>query len=198
MELPLENLVSTAIEQISTGVQLKVSQIEEQRNRDFTYQLKELEFYKSNYEKDLKDIFNYWFDVVRVTHIKDNKNLTSAERQQYEKQYNDLLKVTKVAKYKMNTLKYGGLETGRILALEATLHNKKYENQPETTAMFVWCTILSVLKKEILGQDTESLDIIRVLVNDLYDDDNYENLMKAKKYAINVYKEIYGEKPYWA
>ena len=198
MELPLENLVSTAIEQISTGVQLKISQIEEQKNRDFTYQLKELEFYKSNYEKDLKDIFNYWFDVVRVTHIKDNKNLTSAERQKYEKQYNELLKVTKISKYKMNTLKYGGLETGRILSLESTLHNKKYENQPETTAMFVWCTVLSVLKKEILGQDTEPLDIIRVLVNDLYDDDNYENLMKGKKYAIKVYKDIYGEKPYWA
>lgn len=148
MELPLEKIVSTAIEQISTGVQLKVSQIEEQRNRDFTYQLKELEFYKSNYEKDLKNIFNYWFDLVRITHIKDNKNLTPSEKQRYEKKYNDLLNIAKVSEYKMNTLKYGGVETGRILALESTLHNEKYNDQPDLTPLFVWCTVLSVLKKK--------------------------------------------------
>lgn len=197
MELPLENLLSTAIEQISSGVQLKVSQIEEQRNREFTYQLKELEFYKSNYEKDLKDIFNYWFDLVRLTHIKDNKNITQNEKQKFQKQYEDLMSIPKIAKYKMNTLKYGGLETGRILALESTLHNKKYNNQPETVALVVWCTILSVLKKDILGQDTDAIDIIRVLTNDLYDNDNFEKLMESKKYVIKVYKEIYGEDPYW-
>lgn len=52
-------------------------------------------------------------------------------------------------------------------------------------------------KKEILGQDTDPLDIIRVLVNDLYDDDNYERLLEGKDYAVTVYKEIYKEKPYW-
>lgn len=50
-------LISTAIEQVVAGVQIKVSQIEESRNREFLYQMKELEFYKSNYEKDLKGIF---------------------------------------------------------------------------------------------------------------------------------------------
>lgn len=67
MEIPGEGLISTAIEQVVAGVQIKVSQIEESRNREFLYQMKELEFYKSNYEKDLKGIFDYWFDVVRIT-----------------------------------------------------------------------------------------------------------------------------------
>ena len=39
-----EKIVSTAVEQISNGVQLKISQIEEQKNRDFAQQMKELEF----------------------------------------------------------------------------------------------------------------------------------------------------------
>ena len=197
MELQLEKLISAAIEQISLGVQLKVSQIEEQRNREFTYQLKELEFYKCNYEKDLKDIFNYWFDLVRLVHIKDNKNLTQSEKQKFQKQYEDLLNVSKISKYKMNTLKYGGLETGRILALESTLHNEKYKNQPQTVALIVWCTVLSVLKKDILGQDTDAIHIIRVLTNDLYDNGNYEDIIESKKYVVNVYKEIYGQEPYW-
>ena len=97
----------------------------------------------------------------------------------------------------MNTLKYGGKETGRILALESTLHNKKYDDKPEQVALFVWCSVLAVLKRDVLGQDTDALDIIRVLINDLYDGDNYKNLMNAKEYTVNVYKEIYGEKPYW-
>ena len=64
MEIPGEGLISTAIEQVVAGVQIKVSQIEESRNREFLYQMKELEFYKSNYEKDLKGIFDYWFRSV--------------------------------------------------------------------------------------------------------------------------------------
>ena len=85
MEIPGEGLISTAIEQVVAGVQIKVSQIEESRNREFLYQMKELEFYKSNYEKDLKGIFDYWFDVVRITHIKDNLHLTEQERQKYNR-----------------------------------------------------------------------------------------------------------------
>lgn len=46
MEIPGEGLISTAIEQVVAGVQIKVSQIEESRNREFLYQMKELEFYK--------------------------------------------------------------------------------------------------------------------------------------------------------
>ena len=64
MEIPGEGLISTAIEQVVAGVQIKVSQIEESRNREFLYQMKELEFYKSNYEKDLKGIFDYWFCLL--------------------------------------------------------------------------------------------------------------------------------------
>ena len=46
MEIPGEGLISTAIEQVVAGVQIKVSQIEESRNREFLYQMKELEFYR--------------------------------------------------------------------------------------------------------------------------------------------------------
>ena len=35
MSFPGEELISTAIEQVVTGVQIKVSQIEESRNREF-------------------------------------------------------------------------------------------------------------------------------------------------------------------
>ena len=52
MRLPFEKTVTTAIEQISAGIQIKFNQIEENRNREFMHNMKELEFYKSNYEKD--------------------------------------------------------------------------------------------------------------------------------------------------
>ena len=133
MEIPGEGLISTAIEQVVAGVQIKVSQIEESRNREFLYQMKELEFYKSNYEKDLKGIFDYWFDVVRITHIKDNLHLTEQERQKYNKKFSELVYVDKIAQYKMNTLKYGGRETGRILALQNKLQQKFYDDKLRET-----------------------------------------------------------------
>ena len=46
MELPFESTINTAIEKIADGVIAKVNINEERRNREFTYQLKELEFYK--------------------------------------------------------------------------------------------------------------------------------------------------------
>ena len=191
MEIPGEGLISTAIEQVVAGVQIKVSQIEESRNREFLYQMKELEFYKSNYEKDLKGIFDYWFDVVRITHIKDNLHLTEQERQKYNKKFSELVYVDKIAQYKMNTLKYGGRETGRILALQNKLQQKFYDDKPRETELYLWCRILAVLKKDILGQDLDPLDILRVLVNDY--DEHEEEIIAAKNYVDKIYAQTYGK-----
>ena len=50
--LPFESVVKTAIEQISLGVQVKIAQDEEKRNREFNQYIKELEFYKNSYDKE--------------------------------------------------------------------------------------------------------------------------------------------------
>ena len=96
----------------------------------------------------------------------------------------------------MNTLKYGGSETGRVFAIESKLHQSKYDNKPDTVALYMWCAILSVLKKDILGQNIAPTDIIQVLVNDY--DDNEKSILKAKKYVAKIYKDTYKETPYWA
>ena len=189
MEIPGEGLISTAIEQVVAGIQIRVSQMEESRNREFLYQMKELEFYKSNYEKDLKDIFDYWFDVVRITQIKDNEHLTEQERLKHQKKYQELVSVDKIARYKMNTLKYGGKETGRIFALQNKLLQEKYNGQPNEVTLYIWCKILSVLKEDILGQELDPLDIIQVIVNDY--DDHEKEILAAQKYVDNLYKKTY-------
>lgn len=196
MNFPGEELVSTAIETLSDALIKKMDDAEARRDREFTYKLKELEFYKSNYDKELRDIFDYWFNVVRIIHIKDNMHLTNQEQEKYQKQYKELTAIDKIARYKVNTLKYGGTETGRVFAIENKLHQEKYSNQPEFATLYMWCAILSVLKKEILGQYLEPTDIIQVLVNDY--DDNEAGVLDAKKYIAKVYKAIYNEKPFWA
>lgn len=187
--------ISKAVEIISENVIQRMEEAEKRREREFTYKLKELEYYKSNYDKELKDIFNYWFDIVRITHIKDNKNLSTNEKEKYQKKYDEMMKVDKISRYKINTLKYGGKETGRAFALEMKLHQDKYNHQPLATALFMWCAILAVLKKEILGQEINPLDIIQVFVNDF--DDNEEKIKEARDFASNVYQHVYGEIPFW-
>ena len=192
---PFENTINLAIEKIADGVITKMNHVEERRNREFTYQLKELEFYKSNYEKDLKDIFDFWFDVVRIVHVKDNPHLSAPEQKKYNDKYKELIQIDKISRYKMKTIKYGGTETGRVLAIENKLHQKKYEDTPKYVPLFMWCSILSVLKRDILGQEISTDDIIQILVNDF--DDNLPELEKAKKYVKRIYKDTYGEAPYW-
>ncbi len=196
MGFPGEEMISTAIEKFSDGIIQKMNEAEARRDREFTLKLKELEFYKTNYSKELKDIFDYWFDAVRVTHIKDNKNITEQERKNYEQRYSNLTKIDKIALYKMNTLKYGGKETGRIFAIESKLHQPAYSNQPKSTALYMWCAILCVLKHDILGQELDPLDIIQVLVNDY--DDNEDQINEARRYVIDLYVKTYQEVPFWA
>ena len=45
MEVPGESVVNTIVEKVSDGIIAKMNINEERRNREFTYQLKELEFY---------------------------------------------------------------------------------------------------------------------------------------------------------
>lgn len=165
MGFPGEEIVTKAVESLSSSLIKKMDAAEARREREFSLKLKELEFYKSNYDKELKKIFDYWFELVRVVLIKDNKNLSQAERDKYAKEYGEYLKVDKVSKYKMDTLKYGGKETGRVFAIETKLHQTEYQEKPEMTTLYMWCAILAVLKRDILGQEIEVTDIIQVTVS---------------------------------
>lgn len=191
--MPLEGMVTTAIEQISTGIQLKVSQIEEQKSRDFLHQMKELEFYKSNYEKDLKNIFDYWFEIIRLLHIKDNKSLTPEQRAKFQKECSKQMSVEILAKYQMNTLKYAGNETARALALARS--SDDFAEEDSVIPLFLWTNILSVLKRDILGQELNTLDILRVLLNDF--DENQDKILAAKEKCAKEYYKRYKEWPYW-
>ena len=184
MNFPFESVVTTAIEQISAGVQLKISQNEEKRNREFLYDMKELEFYKSSYDKDLRGIFDYWFDLVRLVHIKDNEYLSQDERNRLKKEFDKKIRVETISKYQFDTLKYGGKMTCKVLALRNRLAQKNCTNKPGYADLYIWCKILSVLKKDVLGQDLEAEDILKVLLNDY--DENESEIMESKKYIENL------------
>ena len=61
--------------------------------------------------------------------------------------------------------------------------------------VYMWCSVIAVLKKEILGQFISTTDIMQILITNL--DDNMEEIKKAKEYIKKVYKETYKEEPYW-
>lgn len=195
MEMPGESVVNTIIEKISDGVITRMNINEERRNREFTYQLKELEFYKSGYDKELRSLFDYWTELVWLAQFKDNGCLSQSEKEKYNKRYNELIHIDKIAKNKINTIKYGGKETGRVLALQSKLQQEKYKDQPTLVIVYMWCSVIAVLKKEILGQFISTTDIMQILITNL--DDNMEEIRKAKVYIKKVYKETYKEEPYW-
>ena len=169
MEVPGESVVNTIVEKVSDGIIAKMNINEERRNREFTYQLKELEFYKSGYDKELRSLFDYWTELVWLAQFKDNGCLSQSEKEKYNKRYNELIHIDKIAKNKINTIKYGGKETGRVLALQSKLQQEKYKDQP-------------TLVIECQGKKGQN---------------NMEEIKKAKEYIKKVYKETYKEEPYW-
>ena len=92
-----------------------------------------------------------------------------------------------LSKMQFDTLKYGGRNTCKTLALFHCINNDKNEKQPEYALMYVICKILVVLKKDILGQDIDVEDIIKVMINDY--DANKENFNKSKEYVEKLFKK---------
>jgi len=64
---------------------------------------------------------------------------------------------------------------------------EKYNDKPEYADVYILCKVLSVLKKDVLGQDLDAEDILKVLLNDY--DENEEKLLKSKKYIEDMLKK---------
>ena len=54
MGFPGEEIVTKAVETFSSSLMKKMDAAEARRSREFSLKLKELEFYKSNYDKELR------------------------------------------------------------------------------------------------------------------------------------------------
>ena len=130
MSFPGEELVSTALEKIIDSAIHKMDQAEARRDREFSYKLKELEFYKSNYDKEIKSIFDSWFDILQNSLLSNNRKLAEPQRQKYIKAFNEALKPDTVVKLMIKTMKYGGTETGKALALFSQISHTDDDNRP--------------------------------------------------------------------
>lgn len=186
--LPFESVVKTAIEQISMGVQIKIAQGEEKRNREFSQYIKELEFYKNNYDKELRQIFDYWFDLARVTMLTSNDNISNPAKEKAEKELSQLTSLSTISKKKIDTLKYGGKETCRVLALYSQMQQDPFLESNPIGHVYLFCKVLSVIKKDILGQDVDPINIIKVLINDY--SENEREVLRSQKHIEKEYEKF--------
>lgn len=177
MSFPGEEIVSTAIEKFSDGVMRKMDEGEARRNREFSYKLKELEFYKGNYDKEIKSIFDSWFNLLQHSLLASGKHLTVEQKKKYQKLRDDALKPDNALKLKINTMKYGGTETGKALALfsQISFALNTDEKVPKFASVYVTCVLLSTLKREILGQNITPLTIVQVLITDYFEQSDVIN-----------------------
>lgn len=77
--------VTAALEAFTKGAIQKMEESEARRDRDFSYKLKELEFYKSNYDKEIKSLFDDWFNFLQNALLSTNKYLSLEEQKKYKK-----------------------------------------------------------------------------------------------------------------
>lgn len=189
MNFPGEEFVSTALEKVVDAAIHKMDQAEARRDREFSYKLKELEFYKSNYDKEIKGIFDSWFDLLQNSLLAGRKDLTEAQRQKYSKALSDVLKPDTALKLKIKTMKYGGTESGKALALFSQISYSDEDDRPKFAPVYVICLLLSTLKREILGQEIAPLTILQVLLNDYFDKADIIN--DARSYVENMYTVMF-------
>ncbi|MBD5152066.1 MAG: hypothetical protein HDT16_06160 [Oscillibacter sp.] len=167
----IQEAVTTALGLFSDGAIKKMEESEAKRDREFSYKLKELEFYKGNYDKEIKNIFDGWFNLLQNSLLANSKHLVPDQKKKYQKALDDALRPDNAMKLKINTMKYGGTETGKALALfsQVTYGANDSEEFPQFAIVYVTCVLLSTLKREILGQDITPLTIVKVLISDFWE-----------------------------
>ena len=191
MGFPGEEIVSTAVEKLSDSLIQKMDHAEEKRNREFNYQLRELEFYKGNYNKEIKKIFDGWFDFLQNTLIATNKNVEESVKRHYQREVDKFTKPENAISLKIQTMKYCGTETGKILALFSLISYDRIKNEEVSkfAMVYVTCLLLSVMKKEVLGQLIAPLTILKVLLNDY--EENADVVNEAVVYVEERKRELY-------
>lgn len=189
MNFPGEELISTAIDKFSDGVIKKMDNAEEKRNREFALKIKELEYYKSNYDKEIKSVFDRWFDLLQNTLISTNKATPEETKKQYKKKVDNFLKIENVTKLKIDTMKYGGKKTGEALAVFSQISYNSSDDD-KYAGVYSICELLSVLKTEILGQNLEPETIIKILITDY--DENKRLIKESKDIIEKKHKELFN------
>lgn len=192
MGFPGEDIVTTAIEKFSDGVLKKMDESEARREREFSYKLKEMEFYKGNYDKEIKGVFDGWFDFLQNGLLATKNGLTQEQQRKYQKALNNALQPDNALKLKIKTMKYGGTETGKALALFSQVSSdSEVDDCPKLAVMYVVCVLLSTLKREILGQEIAPQTILMVLLNDYFE--NLEVINDSRCYVEEKWKELFPE-----
>ncbi|MCD8006638.1 MAG: hypothetical protein LUF29_06655 [Oscillospiraceae bacterium] len=192
MGFPGEELVSKALESFSNGVMKKMDESEARRDREFSYKLKELEFYKGNYDKEIKSVFDRWFDLLQNTLLAGKESLSPEQKKPYQTKMKNSLQADKVIKLYIDTIKYGGTETGKALALfsQVCYVNSKENNLP-IAFVYAICVLLSTLKQEILGQEIAPDTILKILLTDY--DQKYDTIKDGRDYVEEVRKNLFPE-----
>lgn len=191
MGYPGEEIISKAIEKFSDGIIHKMDEAEERRNREFAYKLKELEYYKGNYDKEIREIFESWFGLLQNTLLSTNKNLTDAERNKYQHKINDMMSVEKGVRLKIRTLMFCGTQSAKALALFNRLSFKGDEIANKFAFVYAICLLLSVLKKDVLGQELLPMTLVQSIITDY--EDNLCIIEEGKRYVNCEWRNLFGE-----
>ena len=192
MGFPGEELVGAALEKFGDGVIQKMTEAEAKRDREFSYKLKELEFYKSNYDKEIKSIFDSWFGLLMNLQVATNNAASEEIKKKHQKKVDDILAIDKFINLKISTMKYCGSETGKALALYNRLLQSCYkEEKPKFSDVYMICLLLAKMKEEILGQKLDPLCLIQLLVSDY--DVNLDKINESRSYVEEKWKEFFPE-----
>lgn len=193
MGFPGEEIISTAIDKFSEGVIQRMNEAEERRNREFTYKLRELEFYKGNYDKQIKKIFDEWFSFLQNVLIANNKKVEDSVKKHYQREIDKFMKPENMISLKIETMKYCGTQTGKVLALynQITYDLNKDIEVPEFASVYVTCLLLSTMKREILGQEIAPMTIAKVLLNDY--EEKADIINEGYAYVEDRRRELFAE-----
>ncbi len=174
-----ENKKNKEFEELMDKRNKEFEELMKKKEQDFESTMKRLDYYRSQNEDEIKEIFDYWIELIRITQIKDNENLGINAKNKAQAAYNKLIKVEKISEMNTLTLKYGEEKTIQTLR---TIHYFMHSQESEDyLAMYGYMKLFCNLKKDILNIETYPLDVLAVYVNDIWETENLTKYKAAKE-----------------
>lgn len=158
--------------------------------QEFESTMKRLDYYRSQNENEIKLIFGYWIELIRLVQIKDNENLDIKAKNKAQADYNKLMKVEKISEMNTLTLKYG--EENTIQTLRTIHYFNNTEQNNGYISMYGYMSLFCSLKEDILNIKTYPLDVLGLYVNDIWEEENLKVYNEAKE-EFNAQKQALNE-----
>ncbi len=133
-------------------------------------------------QEEINDILDFWIELIRLSHIKENNDVAINVKQKAIAEYNKLIKLEHFTKMVATSLKHSTNEVNTSLKVLTLLNLDKEQENYNYLIVFCYSKIYCDLKASVYGIDNNVEDIFYIFYRQIIEDEHEVFLKTEKKF----------------